>query len=53
MFANNFTVINVTDQIIEQVGDSTDTWDETTNLLRIKLAKRQKTSARNPESPVR
>ena len=40
-------MINDTDQIIEQVRDSTDTWDEMSNSLRIKLARRKETSARS------
>ena len=47
MFANNFTMINDIDQIIKQVRDSTDTWDEMSNSLRIKLTRRQETSARS------
>ena len=47
MFANNFTMINDTDQIIKQVRNSTDTWYEMSNSLRIKLARRQEISTRS------
>lgn len=53
MFANNFTVINDTDQIMEQVRNSTDTWDEMSNSLRTKLARRQETSTRTASRNTR
>ena len=46
-FANNFTIINDTDQVIKQVRNSTDTWDEMSNSLKIKLARRQEISTRS------
>ena len=46
MFTNNFTIINDTDQIIEQVRDSTETWDEMSNSLRVKFSRRREISAR-------
>lgn len=53
MFVNNFTVINDTDQIMEQVKASIDTWDKMSNLLRAKLVRRLETSARTASRNTR
>ena len=43
-FGAQFTVINDTDFLIEQVRDTTDTWDEMANSLRTKLERRTELS---------
>ena len=47
MFPNKFTFINDIDQLIEQVKDIIDTWDEISSSFKIKLVRMKDNSLNN------
>ena len=53
IFATQFTVINDTDFLTEQVRDSTTEWDQFANSLRTKLARRKDLNSRSASSNAR